>query len=174
MKNKIFLIIVVALLVVGCARGDQYPWDEEGKNLRITTTWQEISPSYAYYIAISTDPVDVPSRDPASWDRFYVVKWEDHNFFFKKPYENYRLFSSSSPSGGEMVATLSLVDDLGNPDTIWVMVVSTDKGGNVEDYLDEGAVVFRPYQQSSKPLIYDPSEDADRVADLLSLKIEVR
>ncbi len=174
MKNKFFLLVAVVLLAVGCARGEQYPWDEEGRNLRITTTWQEISPSYAYYIAISTDPVNVPSRDPASWDRFYVVKWEDHNFFFKKPYENYRLFSSSSPSGGEMVATLSLVDDLGNPDTIWVMVVSTDKGGNVEDYLDEGAVVFRPYQQSSKPPIYDPPEDADRVADLLSLKIEVR
>ena len=173
MKNKFFLLVVVALLAVGCARGEQYPWDEEGRNLRITTTWREISPSYIYYIAISTDPVEAPSHDPVSWDRFYVVRWEDHNFFFKKPYENYRLFSSSSPSGGEMVVTLSLVDDLGNPDILRVMVVSTDRGGNVEDYLG-GAVTFRPRQQSSEPPIYDPPGDVDGAADLLSLKIEVR
>lgn len=167
MKNKIFLIIVVALLAVGCARGEQYPWDEEGRNLRITTTWREISPSYIYYVAISTDPVEAPSHDPVSWDRFYVVKWEDHNFFFKKPYENYRSLSSSSLSEREMVVTLSLVDDLGNPDILRVMVVSTDRGGNVEDDLDRGAVIFRPKQQSSKSWSYEKG-------GLLSLKIEVR
>ena len=173
MKNKFFLLVVVALLAVGCARGEQYPWDEEGRNLRITTTWQEISPSYVYYVAISTDSGLIPDSDPDRWNEFYVVKWEDHNFFLRKPGGSFSYFSSPSVSGQEMVVTLSLVDDLGNPDIIRVMVVSTDKGGNVKDSLDEVAT-FRLKQQSSEPPIYDLAGDADAAADLLSLKIEVR
>ena len=72
-----------------------------------------------------------------------------------------------------MVVTLSLINDLDNPDTIRMMVVSTDKGGNVEDYLDEGAATFRPKQESSNTWD-DSSGDAGGVADLLSLEIEVR
>ncbi|NLY06169.1 hypothetical protein [Candidatus Sordicultor fermentans] len=173
MKNKFFLLVVVALLAVGCARGEQPDWGEGGKNLYITTTWQEISPSYVYYVAISTDSGLIPDSDPDRWNEFYVVKWEDHNFFLRKPGGSFSYFSSPSVSGQEMVVTLSLVDDLGNPDIIRVMVVSTDKGGNVEDFLDEVAT-FRLKQQSSEPPIYDLAGDADAAADLLSLKIEVR
>jgi len=172
MKRKFFLLVVVAILAVGCARGEQIPWEEEN-NLRITTTWREVNSSYIYYIAISTDPIDAPSTDPNDWDRFYVVKWENNNFFFKEPNSIFKPFSSSSISGGEMVITLSLINDLDYPDTIKVMVVSTDKGGNVEDSLDVGAVTFRPKQESSDSW-NDGSGDTDTVADLLSLKIEVR
>ena len=172
MKNKFFLLVVVALLAVGCARGEQPDWGEGGKNLYITTTWQEISSSYIYYIVISADSV-APSTDPRSWNSFYVVKWEDHNFFLRKPGGSFSYFSSPSVSGQEMRVTLSLTDDLGDPNIIRVMVVSTDKGGNVEDFLDEVAT-FRLKQQSSEPPIYDLAGDADAAADLLSLKIEVR
>ncbi len=102
-----------------------------------------------------------------------MVKWEDHNFFLRKPGGSFSYFSSPSVSGQEMRVTLSLTDDLGDPNIIRVMVVSTDKGGNVEDFLDEVAT-FRLKQQSSEPPIYDLAGDADAAADLLSLKIEVR
>ena len=173
MKNKFFLLVVVALLAVGCARGEQPDWGEGGKNLYITTTWQEISSSYVYYVAISTDSGLIPDSDPDRWNEFYVVKWEDHNFFLRKPGGSFSYFSSPSVSGQEMRVTLSLTDDLGDPNIIRVMVVSTDKGGNVEDFLDEGAALFRPREQSIKPWD-DKSGDADAAADLLSLKIEVR
>jgi len=173
MKNKFFLLVVVALLAVGCARGEQPDWGEGGKNLYITTTWQEISPSYVYYVAISTDSGLIPDSDPDRWNEFYVVKWEDHNFFLRKPGGSFSYFSSPSVSGQEMRVTLYLTDDLGDPNIIRVMVVSTDKGGNVEDCLDEVAT-FRLKQQSSEPPIYDIAEKADAAADLLSLKIEVR
>ncbi|MBP9015531.1 MAG: hypothetical protein KBH15_03395 [Candidatus Atribacteria bacterium] len=169
MKSKFFLLVLMAILAVGCARGEQIPWEEE-KSLRITTTWREVSSSYIYYIAISTDPIDAPSTKPDDWNRFYVVKWENNNFFFKEPNNTFKPFSSSL-SGGEMVVTLSLINDLDNPDTIRVMVVSTDKGGNVEDSLDGGAATFRPKQESSNTW-NDSSGDTDGVADLLSLKIE--
>ena len=68
--------------------------------------------------------------------------------------------------------TLSLTDDLGDPNIIRVMVVSTDRGGIEEDHLDEAAL-FRPREQSIKSWD-DKSGDADAAADLLSLKIEVR
>ena len=173
MKNKFFLLVVVALLAVGCARGEQPDWGEGGKNLYITTTWQEISSSYVYYVAISTDSGLIPDSDPDRWNEFYVVKWEDHNFFLRKPGGSFSYFSSPSVSGQEMRVTLSLTDDLGDPNIIRVMVVSTDKGGNVKDSLDEVAT-FRLKQQSSDPPIYDLAGDADAAADLLSLKIEVR
>lgn len=173
MKNKFFLLVVVALLAVGCARGEQPDWGEGGKNLYITTTWQEISSSYVYYVAISTDSGLIPDSDPDRWNEFYVVKWEDHNFFLRKPGGSFSYFSSPSVSGQEMRVTLSLTDDLGDPNIIRVMVVSTDKGGNVEDFLDEVAT-FRLKQQSSEPPIYDLAGDADAAANLLSLKIEVR
>ncbi len=173
MKNKFFLLVVVALLAVGCARGEQPDWGEGGKNLYITTTWQEISSSYVYYVAISTDSGLIPDSDPDRWNEFYVVKWEDHNFFLRKPGGSFSYFSSPSVSGQEMRVTLSLTDDLGDPNIIRVMVVSTDKGRNVEDFLDEVAT-FRLKQQSSEPPIYDLAGDADAAADLLSLKIEVR
>jgi len=100
------------------------------------------------------------------------VKWEDHNFFLRKPGGSFSYFSSPSVSGQEMRVTLSLTDDLGDPNIIRVMVVSTDKGGNVEDYMDR-AVIFRPREQSSKSWNYS-SGGVDAAADLLSLKIEVR
>ena len=168
MKSKFFLLVVVALLVVGCARGEQPPW-EEGKNLYITTTWQEISSSYIYYIVISADSV-APSTDPRSWNSFYVVKWEDHNFFLRKPGEStFSYFSSPSVSDQEMRVTLSLIDVLDDPAILRIMVVSTDRGGNVEDSLDKGAVIFRPRDESSKSW-----SDDDDTGGLLSLKIEVR
>ena len=114
---------------MGCARGEQPDWGEGGKNLYITTTWQEISPSYVYYVAISTDSGLIPDSDPDRWNEFYVVKWEDHNFFLRKPGGSFSYFSSPSVSGQEMRVTLSLTDDLGDPNIIRVMVVSTDKGG---------------------------------------------
>ena len=95
MKSKFFLLALMAILAVGCARGEQIPWEEE-KSLRITTTWREVSPSYIYYIAISTDPIDAPSTKPDDWNRFYVVKWENNNFFFKEPNNTFKPFCSSS------------------------------------------------------------------------------
>lgn len=167
MKSKFFLLVVVALLAVGCARGEQPPW-EEGKNLYITTTWQEISSSYIYYIVISADSV-APSTDPRSWNSFYVVKWEDHNFFLRKPGEStFSYFSSPSVSDQEMRVTLSLIDVLDDPAILRIMVVSTDRGGIEEDHLNEVAT-FRPRDESSKSW-----DDDDDTGSLLSLKIEVR
>lgn len=171
------MLVLVALILAGCAWGEQPDWDSEGDTLVLSSFWEgEISSNFVYYFAFDPDgdPLTGPNTDPADWEesqKYYVVKWERSNFYLQKPGERETFFYDGWVEGNEIRIELSL-EEMGNPGVVDIMVVSTDLGGNLKDYLERYFSVYtdRPYTPREDFL----SDEEEPSANLSRVEVEIR
>lgn len=164
-------LALVALILAGCAWGEQPDWSSEGDSLRLSSFWEgEVSSEFVYYFAFDPDgdPLTGPESDPADWESgdYYIVRWERSNFYLRKPGEGEFTFYDGEVDGDEIWLELSL-EEMGNPEVVDIMVVSTDLGGNFKDSLDRYFSVYadQDFVSRDDPLsdVEEPSANLERV-----------
>lgn len=175
-SSNFFLFLgFVVILVAGCAWGEQPSWGAKSKIVLTLTFRGTISSDVKYFVALDTDGnvLTGPKGDPTDWGDFYVLWWTDNNFYFQDPGGSGQFFSGGNVSGEVIKMEVDLAQ-LGDPTTLEVMAVTTDRGGNILDALGNYFTV----RLSSQSYVYredDVSLDIDNAsADLRKIEIEVR
>ncbi|NSW76173.1 MAG: hypothetical protein HPY68_05255 [Candidatus Atribacteria bacterium] len=175
--ERIKVVLILGLLVFfvsGCARGEQPTWGT-GSEIVITLTMRgNVDSGVEYLVALDTDGnvLTGPKKDPAEWSGFYVLRWAGNNFYLRNPNGEERFFSGGSVSGSIMKMDVDL-SDLGKPSTLDVMVVTTDKGGNILDSLGNYFTV-RLGSQSYVSREDASADTGNASSDILRVEIEVR
>ncbi|MEN3186975.1 MAG: hypothetical protein ABDK94_04920 [Atribacterota bacterium] len=172
--KTIVVLGFLILFVAGCARGEQPTWGT-GSEIRITLTLRgNVDSDVEYLVALDPDGnvLTGPGKDPLEWRGFYVLHRAGNNFYFRSPNGEERFFSGGSVSGAIMKMDVDL-SDLGKPSTLEVMVVTTDKGGNVLDTL-ENYFTVRLGSQSYVFREDTPLDAGNASGDILKVEIEVR
>ncbi len=175
MRSSLLILASVALIVAGCAHGEQPSWGEGAKSVIITVTTQgEISTSMEYFIALDTDGnlLTGPGDDPTQWNTFYRLRWANGNFYFRKPGESEQFFTNSSVAGNTITVEVDM-DDLGDPSLLDIMVVTTDRGGNLVDALANYFTV-RLGSQSYVSRSDASSEVSNPQGDIVRVEVEVK
>jgi len=174
-KSKVFVILgLLAFLAAGCARGEQPHWGVS-KGVVITLTMRgNIDSGVRYLVALDTDGniITGPDEDPADWSGFYVFRWADSNFYFQDKTGQEQFFSGGTLSGSTLKMEIDLAQ-LGEPSTLEVMVVTTDRGGNVLDALGNYFTV----RLGSQSYVYredTPFDTGNASGDILRVEVEVR
>ncbi|MGQ9472960.1 MAG: hypothetical protein ACUVQZ_05475 [Candidatus Caldatribacteriaceae bacterium] len=173
--GKFFLLLgFVMILVAGCAWGKQPSWGAKGKIILTLTFRGTISSDVKYFVALDTDDnvLTGPKSDPNEWNNFYVLWWIDNNFYFQSPGESEQFFFGGNISGEVMEMEVDL-SQLRDPTTLEIMVVTTDRGGNILDALGNYFTV----RLGSQSYVYreDASLDVDDAsADLRKVEVEVQ
>lgn len=174
-KIKWFLVLgCLVLLVAGCARGEQPTWGVSRGVVITLTVRGSVDPGVRYFVAIDTDGnvLTGPDSDPAKWGSFYVLWWADNNFYFRDKNGEERFFTGGTVSGSTVKMEIEL-SQLGDPSTLEIMVVTTDRGGNVLDSLGNYFTV-RLGSQSYTFREDSPFDTEKASGDILRVEVEVR
>jgi len=146
-KRAIIFLLAIGLMVIvtGCARWPEGPEPEPETDYQLEITVEvagEIN-SYSgiYYIVLDTDEesIDGPEDDLFFWDGdFYYIKLENDFFYFAQVEEGSPELDLTdySFSENELQVTIAL-NDLGNPSSIDINVITTDSDNNTYDHLDD-------------------------------------
>ncbi len=169
----LFLVFLLIIFIAGCAWGEQPPWDEGGDVLELRAFMRaQVRDDFVYHFAVDTDgnPLTGPGINPAVWEGYWVVEWENGSFFITDP-EGNRVFFFE----GEIVNLTDVVirfdlEEIGEPREIQVMVVVTDRTGSLESAMEtfrnintRTDFVPRVFNDIRVEAIAEPSSTIDRV-----------
>ncbi len=142
----VFSVIFVIFFINGCARWPDGPGGVEQKLLIIRVDINENGEINTgdgkYYIVFNTkeDAESPPSQDIDDWEEgFYYIRLDDIGFCFGQ-----WGISPCQPTSvdveGEKYFRITLdLDDLGNPEKIFMNVITTDKEEETYDYMEDAS-----------------------------------
>jgi len=138
----VFSVILVIFFINGCARWPEGPGGLEQKLLVIRVdingNGKINTEDGNYYIVFDTkeDTQSPPPEDIDDWEEgYYYIKLDNYGFCFGQ----WDSFCQPTSVGlkGEKYFQINLdLDDLGNPEKIFMNVITTDKEEETYDYID--------------------------------------
>ncbi len=147
-KWFILIILGIVLLTGGCARwpdGSDEPGETQYQ-VQITVQVQgQVSSDLnkgKYYIVLDTDEntADGPGANILLWDDefYYIIKYEGGFFDFTQVGGVESFTGSGEVIEEDEIRVTFDLNDLGNPESLDINVVTTDKDNNTYDSLDAG------------------------------------
>ncbi|MCX6091017.1 MAG: hypothetical protein NTX88_11740 [Candidatus Atribacteria bacterium] len=170
----LFLLFLSLILLSGCARGDQPSWGEIGKTMTVRVYFQGLVTSgHTYYYVFDTDGniLTGPQNDPKTWDTYYVARYENGAFYLKKPDGTQSFLTTGEVNGSTLSLSFDL-DDLNNPKTIEIQVVSADILGNVLDSL-ANYFSIDPALQRFITKTDTTGDSGEAGADIIKVEVEI-
>ncbi|BER93327.1 hypothetical protein [Atrimonas thermophila] len=169
----LLLLLGMSLGIMGCARGEQPSWEEEGGELIISAIFASSPPlDYVYYFAIDTDEnvLTGPSSNPDEWANYFIFRMEKGNFYQREPEGLDQFFTGGTVTDNAVQITVPL-EELGEPEIVDIMVVVTDSAGNTVDNLSR-YFSMRPGLQ--RFYSYSRTDASGGEVDLLRVEVEVK
>lgn len=151
-KKKLLLYCIflctIALLISGCARWPDDPNGGGGTGEKQLTVKVEINndgqintTDGKYYIVFDTneDAAFPPDKDLNNWDDgFYYTRLDIFGFRFGEVGGTERILSGSAQEGDNYFQVTVTLAELGNPEKIFMNVITTDTDNDTYDYLEMG------------------------------------
>ncbi|MGE4413159.1 MAG: hypothetical protein AB7E45_05700 [Candidatus Caldatribacteriota bacterium] len=138
----VFSVILVIFFINGCARWPEGPGGLEQKLLVIRVdingNGKINTEDGNYYIVFDTkeDTQSPPPEDIDDWEEgYYYIKLDNYGFCFGQ-WDSPCQYTSVGLKGEKYFQINLDLDDLGNPEKIFMNVITTDKEEETYDYID--------------------------------------
>lgn len=143
-----FIIIFIAFILIdGCARWPEDPNGGGGTGQKLLTVRVDINNSgvidtdngYYYIVFDSNEDASFPPDDDiANWeDGYYYIRLDEYGLFFGEVGNNSEENIGSIPSTETYFQVAINIAKLGNPNKIFMNVLTTDKDEETYDYMED-------------------------------------